>query len=233
MLNQTILTKVKLRLNKLDSLDYPDLPVWTIEEAFNQAQSNFTRKTLQGIDQTKTGAEGSTRRIDDLNVLLTDWSPPLIKYTDYYETTDIPTDYLQFSRVSVMYNTDCCPPRKMVSYLKKVADVELLLRDSYNKPSAEWAETFHVIQSNRYRIYTDNTFTLSNPVITYYRSPRRIAILGSVNIYTGLVTTADVECEFADDVIEVLINDTCSILAGDIENDFQLSREQNIAQSST
>lgn len=233
MLNETIQIKVKSRLNKNDTLDYPDLPCWTISEAFNQAQTNFVRSTLQGNDMTKTGAEGSIRRIDDLNILLTEWKPTLIPSDSYYETPTIPADYLQFNRVSVMYKTDCCPPRRMVSYLRPVANVDVLLRDFNERPSDTWGETFHTISGNKIQIYTNGEFTLESPSIVYYRTPRKVEFDGCMDVYTGLPVTTNVTCEFADNIVELLINDTCAILAGDIESDFQLSRTTSIANNNT
>jgi hypothetical protein len=51
MLNQTIVLKVKQRLNKLDSQDYDNLETWQIIEAFNKAQVGWCRRNLHGINQ--------------------------------------------------------------------------------------------------------------------------------------------------------------------------------------
>lgn len=233
MLNNTIQLKVKSRLNKGDSEDYPDLPCWTISEAFNQGQSNWLRRQLQGMNITKTGAEGSSMRIDDLSVLLTQWTPALTAADIYYETPVVPDDYLQFNRVSVNYKTDCCPPRKMTSYLRQVADVDINLRDFNNRPSPQWAETFHVIQGNKFRIYTNGLFTLQDPVIIYFRQPRKVQFANCMDVYTGLPVLVDVECELPDDVIELIINEACSILGGDIDNFDQLQREQQLVNNNT
>lgn len=233
MTNEAIQIKVKSRLNKVDSLDYPDLPCWTISEAFNQAQSNFVRSVLQGYTLNKAGAEGSIRRIDDLEILLKEWTPSLVANDIYYETPTIPEDYLQYSRLSVVYTTDCCPPRNMVSYLRPVADVDILLRDTNIGPSPEWAETFHTIQSNKIRIYTNGLFNVTSAKLVYYKEPVKVQFDGCMDVYTGLPTVGNVECEFADNVVELIINQACSILGGDIENDFQQSREQSLAQNNT
>jgi hypothetical protein len=71
MLNSTITIKIKQRLNKLDSQDYDNLECWQIVEGFNKAQVEWTRRQLHGINILKEGDEQSTRRKDDLQVLLT------------------------------------------------------------------------------------------------------------------------------------------------------------------
>ncbi len=70
MLNSTIVIKIKQRVNKLDSQDYDNIECWQIVEAFNKAQVEWTRRQLHGTNIYKEGDEGSTRRKDDLQVLL-------------------------------------------------------------------------------------------------------------------------------------------------------------------
>ena len=70
MLNSTIQIKIKQRLNKLDSQDYDNIECWQIVEAFNKAQVEWARRQLHGMNIMKEGDEGSTRRKDDLQVLL-------------------------------------------------------------------------------------------------------------------------------------------------------------------
>lgn len=70
MLNSTITVKIKQRLNKLDSSDYDNIECWQIVEAFNKAQVEWSRRQLHGINLVKEGDEQSTRRKDDLQVLL-------------------------------------------------------------------------------------------------------------------------------------------------------------------
>ena len=70
MLNSTIEIKIKQRLNKLDSQDYDNIECWQIVEAFNKAQVEWARRQLHGTNIFKEGDEGSTRRKDDLQVLL-------------------------------------------------------------------------------------------------------------------------------------------------------------------
>ena len=70
MQNSVLTIKIKQRLNKLDSQDYDNIECWQVVEAFNKAQVEWTRRQLHGINIVKEGDEQSTRRIDDLQVLL-------------------------------------------------------------------------------------------------------------------------------------------------------------------
>jgi hypothetical protein len=234
MNNSTIQIKIKERLNKGDSGDYPDLPCWVIAEAFNKEQSAWTREQLQGINGLRAGAEGSIRRIDDLERLLTTWDIPMTDMGIYYESTvGVPADYLQYSRVSVSAVCPSCPPRPMVVYLKPVSDVDILLTSQTERPSYEWRETFCTMAGNNIRIYTNNEFGLTTPYLIYYRQPRNIEILGCVDPYTGNPVTVDVESELPDSVIEIIIDRAAGLVGGDIENSFQVQRNNQDAQQST
>lgn len=223
MLNSTITIKIKQRLNKLDSQDYDNLECWAIVEAFNKAQVEWVRRQLHGINQVREGDEQSTRRKDDLQVLL-NTQPLSTTPGDLYYSGSIPDNYLQWKRVDIKAGDDCCDGRPMVVYLAEEANVSVLLRDKSKKPDFEWGETFATLKDNRILIYTNNEFTIEEAKLTYYRQPRKIEILNCVDPYTNQVSTANVESEFKDDIIELIIDEAVSILAGDIESPNQSGR---------
>lgn len=233
MLNSAILIKVKQRLNKLASNDYDNIETWQIIEAFDKAQVDWCRRNLHGLNIVKEGDEQSTRRIDDLQVLLTPAVLTMNNKQTYYESVAFPTDYLQWKRVSSNATSDCCPdPKPMVIYLAEAANVDELLRDVNKRPSFEWGETFAVLSTNNLKIYTNGLFKPVNVNLLYYRQPRKIQIAGIPDPYTGIVPAVDVISEFKDDLVELFIDETVKILAGDIEsmNQFQRmsqSTEQN------
>ena len=108
--------------------------------------------------------------------------------------------------------------RQMVVYLAEEANVDELLRDHNKKPSFEWAETFATVLGNKIKIYTNGDFDVEEAVLTYYRQPRKIQIIGTSDPYTGVVSTTNVECEFKDDLVELFIDECVKILAGDLED---------------
>lgn len=223
MLNSTITIKLKQRLNKLDSQDYDNIECWQVVEAFNKAQVEWARRQLHGINLTKEGDEGSTRRKDDLHVLLVTQNLNAVDAGIYYDG-DVPADYLQWKRVDVFAKKDCCDNRRMTVYLAEEGNLNQLLRDKAKQPSFEWAETFATLKGNKVNIYTNNEFEIDSASLIYYRQPRKIQILGCVDPYTNIQTTQEVESEFKDDIIELIIDEAASILAGDIESGNQFSR---------
>lgn len=231
MLNSTILLKVRLRLNKLASNDYDNIMDWQIIEAFNKGQVDWCRRNLHGNNLNREGDEQSTRRIDDLQVLLTSVPLTVTDRGTYVESLTIsPDEYLQWKRISTKAQTDCCGPKTMVVYLAEQANVDELLRDKNKQPSFEWGETFATFKGNKVQIYTNGKFQVVNPELTYYKQPNRIQIAGVKDPYTGLTPTTDVQSEFKDDLIELFVDEAAKIIAGDIESQLQMQRQQQAVE---
>lgn len=233
MLNSTILIKVKQRLNKLASNDYDNIPDWQIVEAFNKGQVDWCRRNLHGVNQLREGDEQSTRRVDDFQVLLGTTGeggiPPItMNNKQFYYEGDLPANYLQWKRLSGEATSECCnKPKRMVIYLAEQGNRDELLRDKYKQPNFEWGETFATMQNDKLQVYTNGLFTPVNVKLTFYRQPTYIQISGVINPYdpTALPPVTDTQSEFKDDIIELLIDETCKILAGDIESINQIQRE--------
>ncbi len=220
MNNGTILLKVQQRLNKLASSDYDNIEPWQIIEAFNKGTVSWCRRQLHGTNAKQEGDEQSKRRIDDLQVILSNVPITLVKEDKFFTTnTGLPDNYFEWKRVSGNAINECCDnKRAMVITLAEEANVDELLRDKNKQPSFDWGETFCTLQDNELKIYTNNEFEIPNAILYYYRQPRRIEINGVVDPYTEVISTADVESEFKDDVVELLIDEAAGILAGDIES---------------
>ena len=230
MNNFLLQIKIQERLNKLSSKDYDNVECWQMAEAFNKAQVEWCRRQLHGTNQFREGAEGSTRRVDDLQVLLKDI--PLEGYhkDKFFESKIIPKDYFQFNRISTYGTSDCCNARPFVVYEGEEADVDNLLRDENTKPSFEWAETFSTMIDNKFRIYTNGEFIVSSPKLTYYRQPVQVQFINCSNIETGTAFIRDQTSEFKDDIVELIIDEAVAILAGDIESQLQIQRNAQNAE---
>ena len=223
MLNSTIVIKMKQRLNKLDSQDYDNIECWQIVESFNKAQVEWARRQLHGINIVKEGDEQSTRRKDDLQILL---GKQDLQITDkhYYYFGAIPENYLQWKRVDVYAKKGCCEKRRMNVYLAEEGNLNQLLRDKSKQPDFEWAETFATLIGGDVNIYTNEDFDIQSADLIYYRQPIKIQIEDCIDPYTSVVSLTNVQCEFKDDIIELLIDEAVTILAGDIESNNQFAR---------
>ena len=230
--NNLLQIKVKQRLNKLASLDYDNLECWQIAEAFNKAQIEWVRRQVHGNNLRKEGDESTKMLIDDLQKLLVETAVTVADNEIYYETEVLPLNYLYFKRLSTYSTTDCCStPRLTTIYIAEVADADVLLNDSFRSPSFEWGETFATMQNDRFRIYTNNAFSIANTALTYYRKPANVEFIDCVNPSTNAIYTANVICEFKDDIVEMIIDDTAALLAGDIEQFNQYTRGKQNAQT--
>jgi len=225
MNNATIQLKVRQRLNKLASNDYDNIECWQVVEAFNKGQVEWCRRNLHGTNTKQEGDEQSKRRIDDLQKLLVQVPVILANKPLYVESPDLPGNYFEYKRISGYATNDCCDkPRRIVVYLAEEANVDELLRDVNKKPSFEWAETFATFTNNRFRVYTNGEFAVSETILHYYRQPVRIQVLNCIDPYTQVISSVNVECEFKDDIVELFIDEAVSILAGDIESINQMIR---------
>ena len=91
------------------------------------------------------------------------------------------------------------------------------------------AETFCTVMGDKIRIYSDNKFAVEDATLTYYRKPRAVQILNCIDPANGLAFKANQTCELKDDIVEMVIDEACSIIAGDIELFNQYSRTKQQA----
>lgn len=229
MNNNTIQIKVKQRLNKLDSKDYDNLEPWMIQEAFNKAQREWIRRQLHGNNLYKESNEQTIRRVDDLQIILKEYELNGGSTKLYFESGDLPKDFFEYKRISMDGSNDKCSNRRFKVYLAEEANRDILLDDELNRPDFGWAETFFTFINNKVRIYTDDKFTVSKAVLVYYRQPREVKFVNTIDLDTGSLNTIDVICEFKDDIVELIIDETASILAGDIESQ-QMNRNTTSAE---
>ena len=232
MTNALLQIKIKQRLNKLASLDYDNLQCWQIQEAFNKAQLEWTRRMMYGYNLRKEGTEQSTGLVDDLRVLMTGADLKPVDQKIYAEAS-LPADYLYYVRVDVFAKSECCPERRMTVYEAEEANMAVLLNTSDKSPSFEWAETLSSLVGDKVRVYTNGQFDITSVNLVYYRKPREVQFAGCVSPSTGAAITTDVTCEFKDDIAEILADETAAIIAGDIESLLQYQRETQEVQKNS
>ena len=125
---------------------------------------------------------------------------------------------------------NCCEDhRSMTCYLSEVANIDVVLRDPLKNPDYEWSETLVTMQDNEIRIWRKDFYIL-DPKLIYYRKPRNIQVKGCVDPYTNEESTLEIECEFKDDIVELIIDEAVSIVAGDIMDVNQFARGSQQAE---
>jgi hypothetical protein len=232
MNNNLLQIKIKQRLNKLASLDYDNFECWQIQEAVNKAQIEWTRRQIYGYNNRKEGAEQSSGLVDDLQKLMVHEQMTITENGIYYHST-LPSDYLHFVRLDVFAKKECCDKRRISVYQVEEANISIILNNEQKQPSFEWSETVATIMDGRIKIYSDNKFQITDCDLIYFRKPIEIQFNGCTDIKTGVPFIADQECEFNDDVAEIIVDNAAMILAGDIESSLQYQRQQQSVQSNS
>jgi hypothetical protein len=115
-------------------------------------------------------------------------------------------------------------------YEVEEANIGIFLNSDNKGPDFEWAETLCTLVGDKLRVYTDGKFNINSVDLVYYRKPLDVKFNGCVDPSTGTSITADVICEFKDDIAEILVDEAAAVLAGDIESMNQYQRETQNAQ---
>lgn len=216
--------KIKEQLNKLSSFDYDNIECWQFVEAFNKAQLEKVRVMLKGNTASGFIAEETIDRIDDLQpIIVSNLDLKGNNKEDFFETTKIPENYIRFSRLdTVGFNKDCPGKSINITDIAETSNVSVYKRDYTKRPNFKWGETFATLQSGSFRIYTNNEFKISSVKLTYFRLPRPISLAGCEDLDGNIMTNVDPE--FKDDFVEVLITDAAKIIASRIEslNQYQI-----------
>lgn len=212
--------KLEQRLNKLSSFDFDNIECWQIIEAVGKAQLEFTRNQLSGTNKFKTGDETTNQLVADLQFLLKPATLQGVNRNDYFESVELPQDYLAHKRIYIHASKDDCSYQRIKCHLVEEANVDVYLDDPNMNPSFEWRETFATLVGNKIRVYTDSKFNVNDLELLYYRYPNPISLSGCLDISGNPGT--NINPEFKDDAVEIIIDAAAAILAGDIQDINQL-----------
>lgn len=227
MLASMVFIKIKERLNKLDSADYDNIECWQAREAYNKAQLEWVRRQIHGKNDTQEGDEETAQRVNDLQLILTPSKLDIEQYPIFYQSRGLPDKCLFVKRITPIVGKGECKSKRIKSTLREESNVDEYLQDYSMQPSFEFEETFHTLINNTVRVYYNDDFDVNEVEIIYYRYPREIDF-GLCQHLDGSQGN-DIDPEFKDDIVELIIDDAVSILAGDIEspNVNQISKQRS------
>jgi hypothetical protein len=208
--------KIKERLNKLASGDYDNIHCWQFVEAYNKAQIEYVRNSLRGLNLTQEGAEESITMIDDYQRLLETKPLKGVNKPNYFESLEIPKDYLRFNRVVAKASNSLCTGKRMRVSIIEEANFDPYFDNENRNPSFSWASTFATFKGNSLYIYTDGDFKIKDVQLVYFRKPVEISLAGCRTLEDEFTTNVDPE--FKDDLVEIIIDKAAEILASDIES---------------
>ena len=156
--------KIRQRLNKEDTHDDENLPVYVIVEAYNKGQLNIINRLSHKNNLYKTGLESTINRVDDLQILINS-EPKILSGNnkfDYFLTEPLPKDYLRYIRTYCSAKSDKCDNKDLKIYLQEESNLNTLLDNDFINPSFDWSETIGTIVENKLKVgdyvyYYDST----------------------------------------------------------------------------
>ena len=195
----------KIKLNKVDSSDFPNFQIPEIDWLLNEAQILFLKQRYGISNQKRLGFEVSQKRIDDLrNLVVKDYSqaaalaigPPSTVPNAWFVT--VPSDYAFLVRAYVTAEIPGgegeppkCPAKALTAIQVQHDDLSSVLSDPFYSPSYSWGEVPMVFGTrntdpppvypavygnlNEVYAYTDGTFNILTIVLDYLRMPLRVA----------------------------------------------------------
>jgi hypothetical protein len=217
ILTDSILYKVKQKLNKLSSNTHQEIQLEDVLLSANENQIKLIKQKASGIP-SGIGFDGSRKRYEDIQNLVVDFSKSLDltevnKQLNQWEAALATLDpsYLFYVDSYVLADKGRCKNRilKVNPDLTKHADILLLLDNTHFKPSFEYQETFNTISSDKISIYTDGTFTPTKLHISYIRYPKTIDKEGYINLQGEASINQDCELEdyLEDELVDMIVQD--------------------------
>lgn len=161
---------------------------------FNRVQNSYVEWLLEKSNQD------DIRDIQKLLVL--DKKLSFKNKTNNIFNFEIPSDYFNFSNISIFCSKDNCKNINLLPFEVKNQNVEELLADDFSKPSFEFRETFYTISSDTISIYTDS-FSVDKSLMSYYRYPLQVDIKGYINQENS--NSIDVDPELDDKVVNKIL----------------------------
>lgn len=154
--------------------------------AFNEAQNKYTEFHLQnrGIDDV--------RYIEHLLIL--DEKISTSSKTSDHQDFLLPKSYLDLADIRAKASQGNCKKEPIDLFdIKKAENISEILKDEDNKPSFKWREAPYFIASNQVSVYTDNTFSVDEILLSYYRYPTEIALVDPYNPESNFNETIKIE----------------------------------------
>lgn len=214
----------KLELDKIDSLQYPDLLPAEIDVILNNSQERFIKTRYSTNNIYRTGFEVTDKRISDLQFVLKDFYRPIVMgdYNSFLSTYSIPfseiSDYWFRDREMVErvnLNTDCIPYSTKILKVKFVQgdDYTQIKQDPFNKPELNFpVSLFSKNIELDFGQTIDFTSTQMIYKLRYIKKPLQ------VHLSTPQNPAVSVDCELQDETHQEIVDIAVKITLEAIES---------------
>lgn len=89
----------------------------------------------------------------------------------------------------------------------RTENIEEILIDEFSKPSFEWEEVLYTVNADTLSVYTDETFSMSEVLLNYYRYPSQIRLIDEQDPESGFNPNSIIEWDdkTLDDIITLMV----------------------------
>jgi hypothetical protein len=177
---------VKIKIDKIDSLNYPDLQSAEIDFFLNDSESRFKKQRAFGMNQQRTSFEENQKRTDDLRTIIenADITPDAIDPSQKPNSVliTLPTDYEYAINEEASINGLLCGNQTTIRSDVKPSqtdDYNMMKRDPFNKPEvidSTYAELRRSVLNGKMEVYIPVDFTLTTYYLRYIRKTQPISL---------------------------------------------------------
>jgi len=201
----------KLKFDKLDLLEYPNLEPEAIDFLLNQSQIRLLKNRYQTNNNYREGFEGVQKRIDDLRTLvksetedsLTNFLMDDDSNVRIYEAA-LPEDYFFMVKLRVKVNKtglgDSIKSPRQVQH----DDVSVIISDPFDGP--KYRNPLVMYAGNKVQIVTDGTFSVTKVYFDYLKKPYSLSIDAvGVNNPTGFTDVSEFPEQMHHEIVDYAV----------------------------
>ena len=165
---------------------------------YNESQNKYLTLQLQ------------QRGTDDVRYiqkfLILDNKLSYISTTHGKENFKLPKDYFDLAAPRGEAKKGNCT-HKMHFEEVRTENIEEILIDEFSKPSFEWEEVLYTVNADTLSVYTDETFSMSEVLLNYYRYPSQIRLIDEQDPESGFNPNSIIEWDdkTLDDIITLMV----------------------------
>ena len=174
----------ELTVDKRSTSQVPEFPPEVIDYFLNEAQDRFSKTRYSKNNLYQKSFEESQKRTEDLKALVVTEEVETTQVTYelnelqfpavQVELRNLPQNYWFFLRGRTKVVRDGCPDIWVSPKLVQQDDLETVLTDPFNRPTA--SDPIIYFENGNILIRTDNAFTVPAFKVTYIKEPRRVNV---------------------------------------------------------
>ena len=219
MTSTEMVTEFKFRLDKVDSLNYPNFDNTEIDLLLNQATERFVKQRYGTTNTKRSSFEETQKRAEDLkNVVSNAILTPALTATDNIDVTaqfvTLPTDhwFVVEERCTGTY-LDCngaTLSKRIPVYAYQHGDINRVIDDSFLKANKK--RVLRLMENGRVELIHDPLVTLVDYRLRYIRKPATISSIVPL-----------VNCDLSEHTHDEIVDQAVLLALEDIESRRQQS----------